>query len=140
MKTKPRSTPVEDHHMFLVLDKNVQRIPWESLPVLRGQSVSRIPSTSFLVDRIQLARHRGGLPFEPSADSKEDDRSVDRAQVDPARVRYVLNPKGDLKHTEKQFGPWLKRMTKEAGWDGIIGRKPSEEEMARSLTGSDLFM
>lgn len=126
--------------MFLVLDKNVQRIPWESLPVLRGQSVSRIPSTSFLVDRIQLARHRLSLPFEPPKNSKDDDVAVDRVQVDPRRVRYVLNPKGDLKHTEKQFGPWLKRMKKEAGWDGIIGRKPSEEEMARSLEGSDLFM
>jgi separase len=125
--------------MFLVLDKNVQRIPWESLPILRGRSVSRIPSTSFLIDRIQLARHRQSMPFVSSSDSK-DTTNVDRVQVDPARVRYVLNPKGDLKHTEKQFGPWLKRMTKEAGWTGIIGRKPSEEEMARSLTGSDLFM
>lgn len=125
--------------MFLVLDKNVQRLPWESIPVLRGRSVSRIPSISFLIDRIQLARHCHGLPLEPT-DSKEDNLTVDRVTVDPARVRYVLNPKGDLKHTEKQFGPWLKRMTKEAGWTGIIGRKPTEEEMARSLSGGDLFM
>jgi separase len=125
--------------MFLVLDKNAQRIPWESIPVLRGRSVSRIPSISFLVDRIQLARHRQGLPFVPP-DLEADDPIVDRAIVDPTRVRYVLNPKGDLKHTEKQFGPWLKRMTKEAGWAGIIGRKPSEVEMARSLAESDLFM
>ncbi|CAE6405783.1 unnamed protein product [Rhizoctonia solani] len=139
LKTTPRPTQVEDHHMFLVLDKNAQRMPWESIPVLRGRSVSRIPSISFLVDRIQLARHRQGLPFG-SSDSESEAQQIDRIHVDPKRVRYVLNPKGDLKHTEKQFGPWLKRMTKEAGWSGTIGRKPTEEEMARSLSGSDLFI
>ncbi|QRW18740.1 cysteine peptidase C50 [Rhizoctonia solani] len=139
LKTVPRPTQIEDHHMFLVLDKSAQRIPWESIPVLRGRSVSRIPSISFLVDRIQLARHRQGLPFA-SPDSKPGTQQLDRITIDPKRVRYVLNPKGDLKHTEKQFGPWLKRMTKEVGWSGTIGRVPTEEEMARSLSGSDLFM
>ncbi|KAG8713526.1 hypothetical protein FRC11_011895, partial [Ceratobasidium sp. 423] len=139
LKTTPRPTQVEDHHLFLVLDKNAQQIPWESIPVLRGRSVSRIPSISFLVDRIQLARHRQGLPFVPP-DSKSGIQQIDRIVVDPKRVRYVLNPKGDLKHTEKQFAPWLKRMTKEAGWSGTIGRVPTEEEMARSLSGSDLFI
>ncbi|KAH7345409.1 peptidase family C50-domain-containing protein [Rhizoctonia solani] len=139
LKTTPRPIPVEDHHMFLVLDKNAQRIPWESIPVLRGRSVSRIPSISFLVDRIQLARHRQGLSLA-LPDSKSDAQQIDRIEINPKRVRYVLNPKGDLKHTEKQFGPWLKRMTKEAGWSGTIGRKPTEEEMARSLSGSDLFI
>ncbi|QRW04742.1 cysteine peptidase C50 [Ceratobasidium sp. AG-Ba] len=137
LKTKPRSTPIEDHHMFLVLDKNVQRIPWESLPILRGQSVSRIPSMSFLVDRVQLAQHRQGVSFAPGPETIDP---VDRIRVNPTRVRYILNPKGDLKHTEKQFAPWLKKMTKEVGWSGIIGRKPSEEEMARSLDGADLFI
>ncbi|KAG9089800.1 hypothetical protein FRC06_001389 [Ceratobasidium sp. 370] len=134
-KTKPRSTLVDDHHLFLVLDKNVQRIPWESLPILRGQSVSRIPSVSFLVDRVQLAGHHQGIPFVANPGD-----AADRVCIDPTRVRYVLNPKGDLKHTEKQLSPWLKRMTKEAGWTGIIGRKPSEAEMARSLAGADLFI
>ncbi|KAF8761121.1 Peptidase family C50 [Rhizoctonia solani] len=120
LKTVPRPTQIEDHHMFLVLDKSAQRIPWESIPVLRGRSVSRIPSISFLVDRIQLARHRQGLPFA-SPDSKPGTQQLDRITIDPKRVRYVLNPKGDLKHTEKQFGPWLKRMTKEVGWSGTIG-------------------
>ncbi|KAG8704941.1 hypothetical protein FRC08_001937 [Ceratobasidium sp. 394] len=136
LKTKPRSTPADNHHLFLVLDKNVQRIPWESLPILRGQSVSRIPSVSFLVDRVQLAAHRQGIPLGANPEGG----TADRACIDPTRVQYVLNPKGDLKHTEKQFGPWLKRMTKEAGWTGIIGRKPSEEEIARSLAGADLFI
>ncbi|KAG8730106.1 hypothetical protein FRC10_003137 [Ceratobasidium sp. 414] len=136
LKTKSRSTLVDDHHMFLVLDKNVQRVPWESLPILRGQSVSRIPSVSFLVDRVQLAGHRQGTPFVANPEGG----AADRACVNPTRVQYVLNPKGDLRHTEKEFGPWLKRMTKEAGWTGIIGRKPSEEEMARSLAGADLFI
>jgi separase len=32
---KVNSTSVNDPHMFLVLDHNVQGVPWESIPVLR---------------------------------------------------------------------------------------------------------
>ena len=125
-----------DHHMFLVLDKNVQAIPWESIPVLRGRSVSRIPSISFLIDRLHLVRHLGGLPASGSIDSSE---AINGATVDPRKTFFILNPSGDLKFTQDRFEEWLQGMRK-VGWSGIVGRVPTEDEMVRALTNNDLVM
>ena len=54
-----KSTKVNgNEHVFLVLDKNVQGLPWESIPILRGRSVSRIPSVDFLIDRLEYVELR----------------------------------------------------------------------------------
>lgn len=137
---RSRAQPIYDHHMFLVLDKNVQGIPWESIPILRGQSVSRIPSTSFLVDRVHLARHLRGLSPLPNASEAASGKNiVDRATVDPRKTFFVLNPSGDLQPTQKRFQAWLDGM-RHVGWTGIVGRVPSEEELVRALTTYDLVM
>jgi separase len=112
---KVNSTSVNDPHMFLVLDHNVQGVPWESIPVLRGQSVSRISSVSFLIDRVRLA----------SAKNRSGD-VVDRISVDPRKTFFVLNPSRDLKGTEGRFRLWLEQM-RSVGWEGVIGRPPSEQ-------------
>ncbi|EJU02296.1 hypothetical protein DACRYDRAFT_116022 [Dacryopinax primogenitus] len=124
-----------DPHLFLILDKNVQGIPWESIPILRGRSVSRIPSISFLVDRIELSRHRRGPETEPTASP----RKIDRVVVDPRRAFYMLNVSRDLTRTEQQFSPWLKEMD-QIGWRGIIGRPPMAGEMLRALESSELVL
>lgn len=125
---KVNLTSVNDPHMFLVLDHNVQGVPWESIPVLRGQSVSRIPSVSFLLDRVRLAsaeNRSGGV--------------VDRVSVDPRKTFFVLNPSGDLKGTEGRFKPWLEQM-RSVGWEGVIGRPPSEQQFLDALARKDLVV
>src|SRR5204863_8332606 len=108
IKIKERRIKEVDGHMFLVLDRNVQGIPWESIPILRGRSVSRIPSLDFLLDRLHFASWK-----------KESDKA-DRAVVDATKVYYVLNPSGDLQGTEGRFRDWLKQMHC-VGWEGIVG-------------------
>lgn len=120
---------VSDEHLFLVLDKNVQGLPWENIPVLRGRSVSRIPSISFLLDRVQFARLQ----------CVDHDRSTDGAALNPRSVYYILNPSGDLERTEERFHPWLTEMEK-VGWQGISGRAPSELQVLNALQTKDLVM
>ncbi|KAL0578391.1 separin protein [Marasmius crinis-equi] len=123
----------EDEHLFLVLDKNVQGLPWESIPILRGRSVSRIPCMSFLHDRLEFARWKQEQATSPPS------HVVDRAAVDPRKGYYILNPSGDLTRTQGRFEPWLKEM-KGIGWDGISGRQPSELEVLRALEQHDLVV
>lgn len=130
-KTRGRLVTAVDPHMFLVLDKNVQDIPWESIPSLRGRSISRIPSMDFLLDRLQYAQMQ-----EAPASSNGP---VDRVKVDPRKVFYVLNPSGDLKNTEGRFVDWLKDM-KQVGWSGVTGRAPSEQQLADALGRKDLVL
>ncbi|TFY57836.1 hypothetical protein EVG20_g8385, partial [Dentipellis fragilis] len=131
-RAKDGRTPIEDNHMFLVLDKNVQAFPWESIPVLRGQSVSRVPSLDFLLDRVefvQCKRKREGREVG----------KVDRMDFDPRSAYYVLNPSGDLGGTEKRFAGWLENM-KAVGWEGTVGTAPSEQQVLDALQRKDLFI
>lgn len=125
------STP-SDEHLFLVLDKNVQGLPWESMPILRGRSVSRIPGVDFLHDRIAFAK----LKREGRG---QIHNSEDGAAVDASNGYYILNPSGDLGRTEDRFREWSKDMRK-MGWDGVIGRPMSELEFVNALRTHDLVV
>lgn len=130
-RTRGRIIPEQDAHMFLVLDKNVQGIAWESLPILRGKSVSRIPSLSFLLDRLDLARLQGG--------NESTNDCIDRTLVDPSKAYYVLNPAGDLSGTEDRFKDWIEKMRR-VGWEGVVGRPPSEQQLLNALARKDLVV
>ena len=129
---KGQGDPLEDNHTFLVLDKHVQGLPWESIPILRGRPVSRIPSISFLVDRVELVREQKLSSSSPSA-------PPDRTVVDPLKTFYVLNPSGDLKTTQSTYEATFKQY-EPFGWQGIVGKPPSEEEMLQGLQRSDLVL
>ena len=128
VKYGPQMISQRDGHMFLVLDKNVQGVPWESIPILRGRSVSRVPSIDFLLDRQLYVRsvHNG-------------DGTCDTFRINPRKTYFVLNPSGDLKNTEGRFVNWLRDMQK-VGWTGIIGQVPSEMELVDALTNKDLLL
>ncbi|EDR03598.1 uncharacterized protein LACBIDRAFT_307095 [Laccaria bicolor S238N-H82] len=122
----------QDEHLFLVLDKNVQGIPWESIPILRGRSVSRIPNIEFLYDRLAFAKwKRQGEPGE--------DKPITGAVVDPRKGYFILNPSGDLARTEGRFRDWAHGM-KKAGWDGVIGQAVSEQQFVNALKTQDLVV
>ena len=122
-------TPVSTNdHLFLALDKNVQGFPWESMPILRGRAVSRVPSLPFLLDQVALGRH-----LAPSAMN-------DRRFVSTRKVFYILNPSGDLASTQAHFEPWISQMVAKAGWKGIVGRSPTELEMIAALKNYDLVL
>ncbi|GAA6064363.1 hypothetical protein JCM10212_005877 [Sporobolomyces blumeae] len=128
-KSAPKGTPDPDEHTFLILDKALRSFPWESLPCLLGRSVSRLPSLSFLRDRLDLA-----------SSLTEGDPTTYEITVDPRRSAFVLNPGGDLKNTQSTFEPWLSERSKNAKWSGIVGRAPQEEEMRSALASKDLFL
>ena len=57
--------------------------PWESIPCLRDKSVSRMPNFTLTLNALQKHGHS--------------------LQVDSCHTFYLLNPSGDLLHTEKEF-------------------------------------
>ncbi|KAG6866775.1 hypothetical protein C0991_011434 [Blastosporella zonata] len=119
-----------DEHLFLVLDKNLQGLPWESIPILRGRSVSRVPSVDFLHDRVLFAEWKR---------KRNNTASSTGAVVDPRKGFYILNPSGDLGKTEARFRGWASDMEK-AGWEGISGRAPSEQQFLNALRTQDLVV
>ncbi|KAI8915917.1 peptidase family C50-domain-containing protein [Gorgonomyces haynaldii] len=98
-------------HIVLILDKHSQHWPWESLPCLRGESVSRIASYALLKEL------RKPLDFEPRS------------------VFYMLNPSGDLTKTQSNFQHLLKK----PGFQGIVGSEP-QTDLSDRLRSCDLFL
>jgi separase len=129
-KTAPSSN---DEHLFLVLDKNIQGLPWESLPILRGRSISRIPCIDFLLDRVEFANLKRPKMTPTSASPPGS------AMVDARKGYFILNPSGDLGKTQGRFKEWADEM-KDLGWDGVMGHAVSEQQLANALGTRDLVV
>lgn len=125
------ASPLDDEHVFLILDKNLQGVPWESVPALRGRSVSRVPSMDFLIDRLEYVEMRRS--------QMAPNHGPLGAVVDPRKGYFILNPSGDLRRTQERFKDWADGM-KKAGWDGVIGKPVSEQQFESALCHSDLVV
>lgn len=89
-------------HTVLVVDKQTQQFPWESMSMLRGRSVSRVPSIKVLGELLD-SPEPSGSPY------------------------YVLNPSGDLPKTQERFEEVLSsfegvigRPPSEAEWEKAL--------------------
>ncbi|KIY31248.1 hypothetical protein I305_06356 [Cryptococcus gattii E566] len=138
MKQNKISSTLGEEHIFLALDKNVQPFPWESIPILRGRPISRIPSLSFLLDQVAMGNHL--RPSLTQSIVAADNHLGIKRIVNSRRTFYILNPSGDLARTETHFKPWIDEMAEKAGWKGIVGRPPTEMEMRAALRDYDLVL
>ncbi|KAI9484692.1 peptidase family C50-domain-containing protein [Zychaea mexicana] len=118
---------VQDNHVILITDKHLHQLPWESLPILRPQSVSRIPCLSFLRDRIM----RNLASMDDDADTWSE------VTINCKKTCYILNPSGDLMHTQNEFEAAFKSMD---GWQGLIQEKPLEHRWQSMLESRDLYL
>uniref|UniRef100_A0A8C0RT85 separase n=1 Tax=Canis lupus familiaris TaxID=9615 RepID=A0A8C0RT85_CANLF len=116
-------TVPSNRHLVLVLDKDLQKLPWESMPSLRALSVTRLPSFRFLLS-YSIIKESGAS-------------SVLSQGVDPRNTFYVLNPHNNLSSTEEQFRA---NFSSEAGWKGVVGERPSPEQIQAALTEHDLYI
>ncbi|KAL8842653.1 MAG: hypothetical protein Q9170_000428 [Blastenia crenularia] len=116
-------------HTILILDKELHCFPWESLPSLDGQAVTRLPSLSCLRDRILQQQEKGG------ADGASG--GAPRFCVDRRRGAYVLNPAGDLQATEAKFAQPLNDLCE---WEGLTASTPDENRFKGYLKDKDVFL
>lgn len=130
LKAYHRSAEIEeeDTHTILILDKCLHGIPWESLPSLRGQSISRIPSLAALRHRI--------LMIESSQDGLEQAHEG-RFYVSRSSGSSILNPSGDLKSTQETIQPLL--MTLPESWTHSLSAQ-DERGFASLLANNEIML
>ncbi|KAL2074392.1 hypothetical protein VTL71DRAFT_8170 [Oculimacula yallundae] len=114
-------------HTILILDKALHSFPWESLPCMDGLAVSRLPSLGCLRDRI-LAQQKETVENRPEGH-----------YISHSNASYILNPGGDLKHTQSVFQKPLQNLNLSAD-SGITNREPSEDEVRDILESKDLLL
>ncbi|PNI32955.1 ESPL1 isoform 5 [Pan troglodytes] len=116
-------TVPSNSHLVLVLDKDLQKLPWESMPSLQALPVTRLPSFRFLLS-YSIIKEYGASPVLSQG-------------VDPRSTFYVLNPHNNLSSTEEQFRA---NFSSEAGWRGVVGEVPRPEQVQEALTKYDLYI
>ncbi|KAI8071039.1 peptidase family C50-domain-containing protein [Gongronella butleri] len=144
---------VANAHVILVPDKHTHAFPLESLPIMRRQPVSRVPCLSFLRDRIlygharardqinDLRRRDQGHLHRDNALADDENDEMDTPDewtdiaVNKSRTYYVLNPSGDLQHTETEFKDLFARF-----WLGLAGEKPTEMEVQQALKQHEIYI
>jgi len=111
--------------VIMILDSDVQSLPWESLPALRQccQPASRVPSLPYLY--ALWTAHAG------------DNDSVVSSGVAQDNVFYVVNPDKSLPQTEKKLGEAFKAWS---NWEGVLGEVPQKEQLQNALQGKDAFI
>lgn len=110
-------------HIVLILDKYLQKLPWESTCVLKSLSVSRMPSLHSLI----------GLCIQKEVNSL----SVLQQGVDRKKAFYVLDPDGNLEDSRSRFKEWF---SSEPGWEGVCGGSPDSGQLEEAVSTKDLYI
>jgi separase len=146
---QPAAPTVVRKPICLILDKAVQSLPWESMPILQGAAVSRMPSLPFIVDRaagagVDAADSKSKKKKKTGTKKKatfEDAAALSTAppvhNIDGRRTYYVLNPGKDLKSTQRAFES---KFAANEGWSGVVGRAPTADEYKAALVDSDVVV
>ncbi|KAJ1976970.1 separin protein [Dimargaris verticillata] len=169
MADSANAVPPQSSHTILVLDKYAQPIPWESLPCLRGQPVSRVPCITFIRDRLQWMRARR---FEPGTASHDGTLSLTHTlaslslNAPPMPKLSLPAPLGSLESSDDLATTSKLRLNKDRlyyvvnpekdlvhtqhtfeplltsqpHWDGVVGRPPLDKECELALTKHDIYL
>lgn len=110
-------------HVVLILDKHLQKLPWECVPCLRPCSVTRMPSLHSLLGHC-LQR-------------ESDPQSILKRGVDAKQVFYVLNPDANLGDTEERLKGLF---SNKPDWQGVCGVVPDSAQLQEAVATKDLYI
>ncbi|KAM7401999.1 hypothetical protein PAMP_017275 [Pampus punctatissimus] len=110
-------------HVVLILDKYLQKLPWESISTLRSRSVSRMPSLHSLI----------GLTIQKETESQ----SILKHGVDTKKVFYVLDPNANLENSQDRFKEWF---SSKLDWEGVCGVAPDLGQLEEAVATKDLYI
>lgn len=112
---------------FLILDENLQRFPFEGLPLFENKTVCRLPSLPFVLVKLKELEGSG----------------KNAAFFDPVKTSFVLDPESDLTGTRDRIFPLIQSLSMKHGntWLGVVGSEPSVDFIKNSmLTENSLLL
>jgi hypothetical protein len=135
----------QTHHIALILDEMLQAMPWESIPMLRASSCSRLPSLSVLVNLLHNASSSSSEAFIDNSDEKEKKNSAKRTKkkvgedgtnqetrsegnlISVARCWYAVDPDANLERTRSTIMTFIEPYATKWQWRGFAGEKPPDD-------------
>jgi hypothetical protein len=148
-------------HVTLILDESLQAIPWESIPLLRASSCSRVPSLTVLVNLLQskpvsnlLDTEALAIPADKKSKAKgskassssragtggmENGHARDH-EISIARCWYAIDPDANLERTRETMMTFIEPFATKWQWPGYAGQRPPEEVIRKCHESSELFV
>jgi Peptidase family C50 len=139
------------HPVILVLGEQLQSMPFEALPCLRGHPVTRLPALPFLFTALSATwstRSSSSSSTITTVDSDDVD-ATSEATWSPAQqgIRlhsgfYVLDPEQNLPTSRATLQPALEALQRSRGWSGAVGSDATSSsfQLASALSQHDLFV
>lgn len=112
-------------HCVLILDEQLQCMPWESMPCLRRMRCSRVPGLTLLLTLIQA--HSG-------------ESQTHYVDVPIAGGWFIVDPENNLPTTREVMTQFLNPLALKFSWDGFVGTIPSKNDFGQKHEVSDLFI
>ncbi|XP_064074438.1 uncharacterized protein LOC113395504 [Vanessa tameamea] len=109
--------------VILIVDEMLDTFPWETLPIINQQPVSRIENIHFLY-----------MLYKIHEDSIVDGYFMAKADVG----RYVINPEKNLERMELRMSSFVRYWC--PTWGGHVGHAPPPERLLRELRAADVFL
>lgn len=126
LKEQKSFVPSGFHPSILIIDDELQFIPWESMPILYSLPISRVPSFIVLQKLLSLPKYQNNLNSSSSYSF--------------SNCFYMLNPNGDEKLTSTQ-DRFTDTFAKQKYWNGIIGKcEKQQNELLETLQSTDLYV
>lgn len=100
--------------LVLMIDENLQVIPWESIPCLRDISCYRIPSLTILLGMIQAQKTTNAL--------------IEETRVDLSKAWYLVDPDNNLPTSKSTMMSYLSRHVQQRSWKGYVSQACSVDE------------
>jgi len=115
-----RESDTPDNCLFLILDENLHRFPFEGMPILKGKTVCRVPCISFVLATLR--------------ESKFNSESF--PVIDPSNVSYIVDPENNLQATQKRLLPAIESLSSSQNWnwDGVVGKIPPTSFYSEGLS------
>ncbi|XP_052739083.1 separin [Bicyclus anynana] len=109
--------------VIFIVDELLDTFPWETLPILHHQPVTRIENIHFLYNLYM----------------EHQDKILDGYFTsEPDVGRYVINPDKSLERMEARMSSFIKYWC--GAWSGHIGEPPPPDDFLRYLSASDIFL
>ncbi|KAM3877857.1 LOW QUALITY PROTEIN: separin [Diretmus argenteus] len=110
-------------HVVLILDKHLQKLPWESISCLRPCSVTRMPSLHSLLGHC--------------IQRESDPQCILKQGVDTRQVFYVLDPDANLGNSQERF---KESFSSKPDWEGVCGVAPDSGQLGEAVATKDLYI
>jgi hypothetical protein len=137
-QSSPSSSGQQGGHTILILDEQLQQIPWESIPCLKAKQCSRVPSFALLLHMLtRKKRHKDSANttdaknIAPSHDTIIDSHANRRLFdncMERRKIWYSIDPESNLPATREKMFEFLKPYIEKMEWEGFVAEMPSEEE------------